>query len=299
VSIIGRLGLPIAMTILLCVGCAAQRPVCAPLNTPIESTVRADAPAAPIESLTLGTYNVHGLAKRDAIRTDLAALDQVNVWCLQEFPHGDGQRIDDLLPTGRWYVATIPLNREHPKDQSVESQVIASRFPIDRVEAWPLDEGGAKRRVALTAVVNANGRCVRIVNTDHQPSILAWRDGNSVQVRQLIEHLRACDDEAVLVTGDFNCSGNVLRLISNSGHARRIDAAMLDAGFASIGPKGTTFRSGVLRAHLDRIYARRIESSESAIAVTATGSDHLPVWTRFDVPAAVADRTISGAGLAQ
>ena len=291
-SIIGRLGIPIAATILLCVGCAAQPPVRAPLIAPIQSTVRADGPATPVEALTLGTYNVHGLIKRDAIRTDLAAIDQVNVWCLQEFPHGDGQRIDDLLPAGRWYVATIPLNREDPKDQAIESQVIASRFPIDRVEIWPLDEGGAKRRVALTAVVNANGRSVRIVNTDHEPSILAWRDGNSMQARRLIEHLRACDEEAVLVTGDFNCSGNVYRLISNSGHVRRVDTAMAAAGFTAVGADGTTFRSGVLRSRLDRIYARNAApTTEGEIARSSKGSDHLPVWRSFTTPpAAVAAR---------
>jgi endonuclease/exonuclease/phosphatase family metal-dependent hydrolase len=259
-------------------------------------TIRADAPSSPHEPFTLATYNVHGLVQRDAIRRDLATLDGVTVWCLQEFPHASDRDIESILPPGRWYVATRPLNRER---STWESQVIASRFPIDRVEIWPLDDGGAKRRAALTARANVNGRLIRIVNTDHEPSIFAWRDGNRVQVRRLIERLRSCDEDAVLVAGDFNCSGNVFRLISNSGHTRKIDAAMAEAGFTSVGPTGTTFRRGILRARLDRMYARQIDRPQSAIATKARGSDHLPVWTRFDVPAAMADRTISGASLAQ
>jgi endonuclease/exonuclease/phosphatase family metal-dependent hydrolase len=249
-------------------------------------------------SLTLATYNVHGLIEREAIRQDLASLNDVTIWCLQEFPYLEGDAgVESVLPPGRWYVATIPLNYE--RGHGWESQVIASRFPIERVDVWPLDEGGPKRRVALTARVNDNGRAVRIVNTDHEPSIFAWRDGNGVQVRRLIEHLRACDDDTVLVAGDFNCSANAFRLLSNSGHARRIDAAMLDAGFTSVGAAGTTFRSGVLRAHLDRIYARQVHASAGAIATSARGSDHLPVWSRFETPPVASHRTISGVSLAQ
>jgi endonuclease/exonuclease/phosphatase family metal-dependent hydrolase len=285
--------------VLLGVGCAARPAVRAQLTSPIERTVRSDSSSPLATSLTLATYNVHGLLKRDAIRRDLARLDAVTVWCLQEFPYAADGDVESILPPGRWYVATIPLNRERPNARDWESQVIASRYPIEGAQVWPLDDGGAKRRVALTASIRANGRTVRIVNTDHEPSIFAWRDGNRVQVRRLVERLRACDDETVLVAGDFNCSGNVFRLLGNSGHARRIDAAMRDAGFTSVGAGGTTFRSGVIHAHLDRIYARQVYQSAGAIAATATGSDHLPVWIRFGMPPVVADRMISGASLAQ
>lgn len=282
-----------------CVGCASRTPAPESLANVLEHTTRADELPLPSDALTVATYNVHGLLQRDAILRDLAALDRVNIWCLQEYRYLRGVEIETILPPGRWYVATIPLNRAPGPSEVWEAQVIASRFPIESIQVWPLDDVGIKRRVALVARVNVNGRCVLVVNTDHEPSFFAVRDGNTVQVRRLAEHLRECADESVIVAGDFNCAASLLRLSSNSGHVRRIDAAMAGAGFSPATPPGATFRSGPLRTHIDRIYVRQVVLDRGAIATTAKGSDHFPVWTRVTLPPRATNRSISDAAVAQ
>jgi endonuclease/exonuclease/phosphatase family metal-dependent hydrolase len=281
---------------LACAGCAAQRSSRAPLTAPSQRTIGTHSSASAPTSLTVATYNLHGLRDRSAVRRDLAALEGVTVWCFQEVPYVDACDVERILLPGRWHVATIPANRVHPAGREWEAQVIASRFPIQGVEVWPLDEGGAKRRVALAARLNVGGRRVLVVNADHEPSILAWRDGNSVQTRRLTEHLQAYDDDLpVIVVGDFNCSGNLYRLIGNMPHVRRLDAALARVGFTPVGAGGSTFRSGIFRAHLDRIYARNLYHAEGAIATKSTGSDHLPVWSRFEVTPTLADAPLSDA----
>jgi endonuclease/exonuclease/phosphatase family metal-dependent hydrolase len=271
---------------LLCVGCTTAPASREALAEPIQRRIRAHELATPPSSvLTVATYNVHGLQEVNAIRTDLAKLDHVTVWCLQEFTHASGGEAERVLPPGRWYVATIPLNRDPRHPREWEAQVIASRFPIERVDVWPLDDAGAKRRVALAARVDVNGCPVLVVNTDHEPSMFAWRNGNAVQVKRLVEHLRRCDEDAVIVAGDFNCSASLFRLTGNTAHARRVDAAMANAGFAPAGAAGTTFHSGIIRSHVDRIYVRGLSREAGAIDTTATGSDHFPVWSRFGADA--------------
>ncbi|MGB7157238.1 MAG: endonuclease/exonuclease/phosphatase family protein [Tepidisphaeraceae bacterium] len=298
-----RLIITVIATMLCCLGCATGQEALAPAHGPIKITAHADEPSAHADSLTVGTYNVHGLRKRDAIRRDLAELDQVTVWCLQEFPYvpaddDEGADFANVLPPGRWHVALIPLNRERNDSRQWESQVIASRFPIERVDVWLLDDGGAKRRAALAARVNVDGRSVLIVNTDHEPSFLAWRDGNAVQTRRLAERLRDGGNDAVVVAGDFNCSGSLYRFVSNGMHVRRVDRALAECGFTPVNTTGSTFRSGFVRARLDRIYARNVRTSAGAIATTSRGSDHLPVWGRFEVQPVAPDRAISGTALA-
>jgi endonuclease/exonuclease/phosphatase family metal-dependent hydrolase len=266
---------------LLCVGCAAAPASREPLAKPIQQTVRPSQSSQPSPLLTVGTYNVHGLQRADAVRNDLAKLDHVTVWCLQEYPHASGGEAERILPPGRWYVATIPVNCEPRHPREWEAQVIASRFPIERVEVWPLDNGGAKRRVALAVRVDVNGRKVLVVNTDHEPSMFAWRNGNALQVKRLTEHLHNCGDEPVVVAGDFNCSASLFRLSSNTSHVRQVNAAMANVGFAPATARGATFHFGIARANVDRIYVRNLSPDAGAIDSTAAGSDHFPVWSRF------------------
>ena len=145
-----------------------------------------------------------------------------------------------------------------------------------------------------------HGRAVLIVNTDHEPSMLAWRSGNAAQTRRLVEHLRdCCDGASVVVAGDFNCSGNVYRLIGNGTHVRRTDAALTACGFVPLEHDGPTFRSGLVRARLDRIYARNLRAADGGLTTTSRGSDHLPVWGRFELTPVVAKGAISGTASAQ
>ena len=276
-----RLRILLAIAVFTCTGCAA-RPR-SPLQPPVAFTVRAGDVSAHIRdasSLTVATYNVPGLRNRTGVRRDLAALDHVLVWCLQEVPYADDREIESILPPGTWQVAVIPVNRD-PKRRQWESQVIASRFPIERVDVWPLDDGRAKRRVALTAQIDVAGRTVLVVNTDHEPSMLAWRDGNTRQARRLAERVRTCGEDVAIVAGDFNCAGNLFRLRGNTGNVRHVDHTLAGAGLIPLATTGPTFRSGLIRSRLDRIYARGLNLIDGAVATTSRGSDHFPVWGRF------------------
>ena len=244
----------LAIALFACSGCVA-RPR-APLQRPVEFSVRADQASAQVRdagTLTVATYNVHGLRNRAGVRRDLAALDDVLVWCLQEVPYADDREIESILPPGMWHVALIPVNR-HATRREWESQVIASRFPLKRIDVWPLDDRGPKRRVALAARIDLGGRTVLVVNTDHEPSMLTWRDRNTLQAQ---------------------------RLRGNSANVRLIDHALAHGRLEPPATTGCTFRSGLLRSRLDRIYARGLQPLAGEIAANACGSDHLPVWGRF------------------
>ena len=249
----------------------------------MQFSVRAGDASAQVRdagSLTVATYNVHGLRNRAGVRRDLAALDDVLVWCLQEVPYADDRGIESILPPGTWHVVVIPVHPD-PKARAWEAQVIASRFPLNRIDVWPLDDRGAKRRVALAAQIDLGGRTVLVVNSDHEPSMLAWRDGNTLQAQRLAERVRTCGEEFVIVAGDFNCAGNLVRLRGNAANLRHVDHTLAGAGLATLATASPTFRSGLFRARLDRIYARGMQPVAGAIATTSRGSDHFPVWAVF------------------
>src|SRR4051794_32877943 len=102
----------LVLVVVFCAGCAARPTPRAPIGTAIQRVIDAGEAFTPNDDLTLATYNVHGLLKRDVIRDDMSRLDRVTIWCLQEMPYVDGSEVEAILPPGPWHVATIPLNRE-------------------------------------------------------------------------------------------------------------------------------------------------------------------------------------------
>jgi endonuclease/exonuclease/phosphatase family metal-dependent hydrolase len=278
----------LAITFLTCSGCAVtkrdrSRPPMLPVVQFVVQGGNAPRQSPVPDSVTVATYNVHGLRNAAGVRRDLAALNEIDVLCLQEVAYVDEEWLAAVLPAGRWYVAVAAVNRD-PKTSKWEAHVIASRLPLENVEVWPIDEADVKRRVALAARVDVGGgRRVRVVNVDHQPSLIAWQDRNALQVRRLAERLGACDEEAVIVAGDFNCSGNLLRMRSNSAQVRQVDDALAGIGFSPVRATGPTFKSGIVHLRLDRIYVRGAAVVAGSIATTSRGSDHRPVWARIAI----------------
>ncbi len=257
----------------------------------LEFGVESQAAAAPTECLTVATYNVHWLSERPMLRRDFHRMRDVDVWCLQEvrLKPGDGAlrslegSLSDLLP-GHWYGAVVPVNRLrelHSRDW--EAQAIVSRIPIVCADVWELDSGGEKRRVALTALLRIGRREVLVVNTDHEPSFLSWRDGNAVQVRALVERLKSESTPCVVTGGDFNCSGRVFWLQGNDGHIQQIDAAMAEAGATPVHTNGPTFIAGPIHLRLDRLYLRGLHGVAQGVGEWCSGSDHRPVWCRVRI----------------
>ena len=278
-------------------GCATYTTTVEPVPRPDELVLR-EILAADVSAktcLTAASYNLNRLADRERIRADLAARGDVDIWCFQEMPfdehafdgEGTGARslLEGLLPSGRWYTVTIRVNRlSESISNAWEAQVIASRYPMDGIEVWELDASGPKRRAALIARLAVAGRTLLVVNTDHEPSFLACRNGNARQAAQLRSRLVLAPEQHVLVAGDFNCSGRLLGGYGNSAHIQRLDRMFADAGMVAVDLDKATFRAWPLSLRLDRIYVRGLEVIQSKVDNTCSGSDHLPVWCRVQLP---------------
>lgn len=233
-------------------------------------------------AVTVGTYNVLGLDARDRLRADFASLAHVDVWCLQEVrlsvDEGDdaaADRLRRLLPPGMWHVAIERVNRN---GDDWECQAIVSRLPIRDRATWPLDDApDARRRVALSAMLDLGGATLRVVNTDHAPSYFATRDRNSGQLARLVDGLVTTDGPTV-VAGDFNCGGSLFRGYDNATHVARVDRRLAAIGFRAAAGRANTFRVGLVAVRIDRLYARGVAVDEGRVAADARGSDHRPVW---------------------
>ena len=252
---------------------------------------------SPPGSATFGSYNIHWLDDPSDVRADLARLDSVSVWAFQEARsspadrrNGSPSRVVNVLPPGTWHLAWVPLNRlTEIRSEDDEGQVIASRHPIRSAEVWELKTDGDKRRVALAAILDVDGRAVRFVNTDHEPSIVSLARGNVRQTGSLIEALGRCEAAGPMPTvvgGDFNTSGCLMRLVSGNADCAELRKRMTAAGFdeAVVRKVGArTYRSPLYSGTLDHLFVRRASTIASGVDERATGSDHLPVWCRVDV----------------
>lgn len=105
--------------------------------------------AALPNQITVGSYNLYGLKYENEIRKDLNLLPQVQIWAFQEvegpFSEKTTQKIQSLLPSGKWYIASQKVNLVDSKKGIWEGQVIASRFPISSAEALPLKHSSEKK----------------------------------------------------------------------------------------------------------------------------------------------------------
>lgn len=293
----GKLRLVCLLGLLVCIcgGCTLHGPPPDPLLLVDELVLQNvhGATTSPTESLAIGSYNFDWLMDAPRIRSDLARLGHVNVWCFQEMRFGDGTfeaggnqakaQLESVLPPGAWYIAVIRANRlRELRSRDWEAQVIASRFPLNHAAVWELDATGPKRRVALAVQVMQGDQTVLVVNTDHEPSYLPFHDGNSQQVHELCAKL-ATTDLPVIVAGDFNCAGRFWGAYGNQTHVARIDNALAEIGLAPVGLAGSTFHFGLLPFQLDRIYTRGLIVTQCKVDTSATGSDHQPVWCKVRI----------------
>lgn len=258
-------------------------------------------PDGPARDAVFGTYNLHWLRDPAGLRADLARLDFVTAWAFQEVRStaadeaaGAPASLRRLLPPGDWHVAWVPLNALRELGSAdVEGQAIASRHPIRSAAAWELEpppsSGGGKRRVALAAVLDVDGTDVLFVNTDHAPGVFSPARRNLRQARRLLDRLRREPDATpVIVAGDFNTAGCVPRLVSARADREGLRRLMCQAGFrAAPDSARPTFRAGPYAAALDHVFVRGVGSMEAEVAAAACGSDHLPLWCRVRLPAAV------------
>ena len=276
--------LAVVCLLLMTAGCAARRAAEAPLCAHVVEVERGAGNLLVAAELKFATYNVHGLDRPEDIRADLARLGDVGVWALQEVvldtAENHAPALREILPSGRWHIAALPVNLIGKR--RVESQIIVSRWPIVNVEIWKLDSESAKRRVALAATLDTPQGRVLFVNADLEPSPFGFRHGSRLGAQSLARHLADHRAGKVIVTGDFNTTGNLWRFAGDGGDAAALCEIMRSAQCERVNQTTATFRAGWLNLSLDHVFTRGVKSSAWAVDHRATGSDHYPLWCRIE-----------------
>ena len=230
--------------------------------------------------LTFATYNIRkaiGLDRRRDPARILAILREIDadVVALQEADRRFGERASALPPS---------LIAEHspyrpvqiarlPESIGWHGNALLVRSGIDIADAAIVPLPTLEPRGAISADLVAHGRLVRVVGMHLDLSGLRRRQ----QLRSILQHIEACagDPPAVLM-GDLNewsVHGGCLREVAHGWRA-----------LAS----GRSFPSRRPVAQLDRIVIspewRILESRVHHSAMSARGSDHLPVMARLELP---------------
>jgi len=221
------------------------------------------------------TYNVHRWAGMDG-RTDVDRVIRVlmelnaDVMALQEavFDPGNGPRgIETRLSEAlNMKIVSVPTCRYNGL---AFGHLLLSRHEIESVKCLDLSFKQREERRALDVRVPVNPRPIRVIATHLGLSLSERR----FQVMRLIEHVKAIEDEPVILMGDFNA------WLPGTPWLRLIDQAF------GATPRPATFPARAPLLPLDRIWARPREAlTHLKVYKTAearAASDHLPLTGRF------------------
>ena len=229
--------------------------------------------------LTFASYNIHkavGLDRRrdpDRIVAVLREID-ADVIALQEADLRFGSRasviprqtLADYTP---WQA--VPLN-QRPDSLGWHGNALLVRRGISILDAAPIHLPTLEPRGAVRADLELDGRRLRVVGMHLDLSGLRRRH----QVQAVLGQLGQCEDPCpTVLMGDLNewsPRGGCLRAF--------------DGGWQVLAP-GRSFPSRQPVAQLDRIVASPDWRCEGQgvhhSALSARGSDHLPVWARLSL----------------
>ncbi|MCJ2184781.1 endonuclease/exonuclease/phosphatase family protein [Novosphingobium sp. 1949] len=229
--------------------------------------------------LRFASYNIHkavGLDRRrdpERILRILLEMD-ADIVALQEVDRRYGRRMA-VLPLDAIHAATdyvpVPLSMK-PDSLGWHGNALLVKKGIALVEAAPVALPTLEPRGAVRADLDAGGVRVRVVGMHLDLSGLRRRQ----QVRRVLETLEGCGtDYPSVLMGDFN-------EWSSSGCFREFDAS-----WRVLAP-GRSFPSRRPMAPLDRIIIskpwRIIGTNVHRSALSAIGSDHLPVMAHLELP---------------
>ncbi len=228
--------------------------------------------------LTFASYNIRktvGLdRKRDPERI-LSVLHEIgaDVVALQEADRRFGQRPTtlprQLLEEHHWQIAPVSLR---PLSIGWHGNALLVRRGIEILEAEPLALPTLEPRGAVRVDLAVGGQRLRVVGMHLDLSGLRRRH----QVQAVLGQLGQCEDPCpTVLMGDLNewsPRGGCLRAF--------------DGGWQVLAP-GRSFPSRQPVAQLDRIVASPDWRCEGQgvhhSALSARGSDHLPVWARLSL----------------
>ncbi|WP_226632316.1 endonuclease/exonuclease/phosphatase family protein [Novosphingobium profundi] len=229
--------------------------------------------------LTFASYNIHkavGLDRRRDHERILRILLEVDadIVALQEVDRRFGRRMA-ALPLDAIHAATdytpVPLSMK-PDSLGWHGNALLVRKGIELLEAAPVDLPVLEPRGAVRADLAVEGRRVRVVGMHLDLSGLRRRQ----QVRRVLHHIAQCRKECpTVLLGDFN-EWSQKGCFREFGQDWRVLAP------------GRSFPSRRPMAQLDRIIisegweVRGTNVHRSALS--AIGSDHLPVFAALDLP---------------
>ena len=223
--------------------------------------------------LKFASYNIRkaiGLDRRRDPERILAVLHELgaDVVALQEADRRFGRRISalprQLVEEHHWQV--VPL-ATRPDSMGWHGNALLVRKGIAIVDAAPIQLPTLEPRGAVRAELEVGGRRLRVVGMHLDLSGLRRRD----QLRTILADLDACDGaHPTVMLGDLN------EWSQRGGCLRE-----LDGGWKVLAP-GKSFPSRQPVAQLDRIVVspewRCHDTGVHHSALSARGSDHLPVW---------------------
>lgn len=227
--------------------------------------------------LKVASYNIHkgiGLDRRRDPERIIAVLREIDadVIALQEVDRRFGDRvsvlprdlIDDHSP---WRVAPI---RSRPDSMGWHGNALLVRRGIALAEAAVVPLPVLEPRGAIRADLIAGGQRVRVVGMHLDLSGLRRRQ----QLRTILAHLTRCAGECpTVLMGDCN-----------EWSLKRGSLSEFRPPWQVLAP-GASFPTRRPVARLDRIViSPHWQVSEMAVhhsALSARGSDHLPVWARL------------------
>jgi endonuclease/exonuclease/phosphatase family metal-dependent hydrolase len=226
----------------------------------------------------VGSYNLFGLRNESAIRNDLHALPEVQIWAFQEVEDTFSDHIEDrilnLLPSGKWYLFIQKVNPVDDKKGIWEGQIIASRFPFSSTEIIPLHHSNQKVRVALIANFKTeNNQTFFFTNTDHEVSFFSDFNDRKKQLLSLVDHFKQTNAIGV-ITGDFNTT-------EKQDEINKTEDLLAQANFTRSQPfdnDSYTFKKFLLKEELDHIFTRGLTSSPRYRYTQRKGSDHFPIY---------------------
>lgn len=229
--------------------------------------------------LKFASYNIHKAVGTDGRRDPeriLAILHETgaDVVALQEADRRLGRRPTSLphqmVEAHHWQLVPVAVR---PDSIGWHGNAMLVRHGIEIVDATPVDLPRIEPRGAIRADLRLGGRLVRVVGMHLDLSGLRRRH----QIQSVLSHLAQCSNPAAptVLMGDLNewsPRGGCLRAF--------------DGGWQVLAP-GRSFPSRQPVAQLDRIVASPDWRCEGQgvhhSALSARGSDHLPVWARLSL----------------
>jgi len=230
--------------------------------------------------LKFASYNIRkavGLDRRRDPERILSVLREIDadIVALQEADRRIGRRAS-ALPLGmiqeHTHYRPVPLSMK-PDSIGWHGNALLVRRGIEIASAAPVPLPVLEPRGAIRADLVVEGRALRVVGMHLDLSGLRRR----LQVRTVLSHLGELDgDVPAVLMGDFN------EWAQRGGCFREFDG---DWQVLSPGP---SYHSRQPVARLDRVIASRQWTIEAAgvhhSALSARGSDHLPVWAELTLP---------------